>query len=455
MAIVHPVGPPENDSERKAIAFLKEHLPHHYHLFHNLELPTLSGFPYQYDLIIVGEYAVYAVEIKGYGGHIRGNAQEWELESGAVYRSPIPLTNRKARILASYLHNQNQLLERVWVQAVILLTDDYVEIDLNDRQAGRVVRLDQAVAYFLDLRRLDVSTDPVNHLTGTICDTISHQSRPLHRQHTIGDYQVLDTIGKNNLYTTWLAEHQLLRTKRRFILKVYSFDIYAESEMRRRQRHRILRAANALHMLPSHRNIVRAHPPFPWEDDKIVLPLEWVDGYSLRGLLDAGTEMNLGRKVNIVRQMCEGLHHSHLHGVVHRDLRPDNVIVPHQGPVKLVNFDCARIEGVDLQTISSWVGRQLDQRYVAPEVWGDCGAASPASDQYAAGVILFEFLTGQPPYEKVREVVAAGGLLSRPSQINPGLSSKVDKVVSRMCAFEPESRYRNLGRVVQTLATVS
>lgn len=122
--------------------------------------------------------------------------------------------------------------------------------------------------------------------------------------------------------------------------------------------------------------------------------------------------------------------------------------------MKLVNFDCARIEGVDLETISSWVGRQLDQRYVAPEVWGDCGAASPASDQYAAGVILFELLTGRTPYEKLREVVAAGGLPRRPTQVNPHLFPKVDKVIACMCAFEPKKRYRNLGRVVQALATI-
>lgn len=454
MAIVHPIGSPENDSERKAIAFLKERLPGNHHLFHNLELPTPSGLPYEYDLIVVGEYAVYAVEVKGYRGHVRGNAQEWELESVAIYKSPIPLTNRKAKVLASYLHSQNQSLKRVWVQAVIFLTDNQAEVDLDDRQVGRVVRLDQAVAYLLDPHRLDASTDRIDHLTGTICDTISHQFRPLRRPHEIGDYRVLDTIGKNNLYTTWLAEHRLIRTQRRFILKVYSFDIYAEPEMRLRQREHILREANALHKLPDHRNIVRAYPPFPWEDDKIVLPLEWVDGYSLRGLLDANVEMSLHRKVNIARQICEGLHHSHLHGIVHRDLRPDNVIVSHQGPVKLVNFDCARIEGVDLETISSWVGRQLDQRYVAPEVWGDCGAASPASDQYAAGVILFELLTGRPPYEKLREAVAAGGLPRRPTQINPHLSPKVDKVIACMCAFEPKKRYRNLGRVVQALATI-
>ena len=92
MAVVHAIGMPENDSERKAIDFMAKHLPDEsYIIFHNLELPAQSGLPYEYDLIIVGEYAVYVVEIKGYRGRIRGNALEWELRSGAIYRSPFPL----------------------------------------------------------------------------------------------------------------------------------------------------------------------------------------------------------------------------------------------------------------------------------------------------------------------------------------------------------------------------
>ena len=75
MAIVHAVGLPENDSERKAVSYLADHLPgDDYIIFHNLELPNERGLPYEYDVIVVGEYAVYVIEVKGYQGRIRGNA---------------------------------------------------------------------------------------------------------------------------------------------------------------------------------------------------------------------------------------------------------------------------------------------------------------------------------------------------------------------------------------------
>jgi serine/threonine protein kinase len=273
-------------------------------------------------------------------------------------------------------------------------------------------------------------------------------------KHLPGDYHVFHNLERNNLYTTWLARHRLIHTQGRFVLKAYHFDIYASPDERRRQRERILRDAEALHRLAGHPNIVQAHLPFPWQDNQIVLPLEWVDGYSLRGLLDAGEALAFSRKIDIVRQVCEGLAYAHGNGVIHRDVRPDNAIVPSQGPVKLVNFDCARVKGDNLRTIATRLGRQLDQRYVAPEVWRDPRAASPASDLYSAGIMLFELLTGKPPYQKIREVIAAKGLPSMPTQIKPGLSSDVDEVISCMCAFQPQDRYKSLTQAVEDLTII-
>ena len=455
MAIVHAIGAPENESERTAIKYFAERLPDTYTVFHNLELPTASGFPYEYDQIVVGEHAVYVVEVKGYQGLIRGNAQEWELESGAIRKSPIPFNNKKAKIVGERLERRNRALSGAWVQPLVVLTDDRVRVQLNDDQADRVLRLDQAIAYMLNPRALPVRVDPLGAKVNQIRDAIIHQFRPLRRQHEIGDYRVLETISKNNLYTTLLAEHRMLRTSGRFVLKVYHFNIYASDAERQKQEEWITRDANALHQLRGHPNIVRAMPPFPWENNQRVLPLEWVDGYSLRGLMDTHTSMTFSDKVGLVRQICEGLRHAHTHGVIHRDMRPDNVIVPRKGPVKIVNFDCARIEGADLPTIASRVGRHLDQRYVAPEVWNNPGAVSQAADIYATGVILFELLTGQPPYAKIRDLFVANGLPRLPRQIDRGLPDDVDEVVQRMCAFDPNDRYPSLDEAIEDLTIIA
>lgn len=454
MANVRAVGSPENESERKAINYFAERLPDDYTIFHNLELPTASGFPYEYDQIIVGEHAVYVVEVKGYQGLIRGNAQEWELESGAIRKSPIPLNNKKAKIVGDRLQRRNRVLADAWIQPLVVLTDDRARVQLNDDQANCVLRLDEAVGFMVDPRALPVRTDPLGTKASHIRDAIINQFRPLRRQHEIGDYRVLETISKNNLYTTLLAEHRMLRMSGRFVLKVYHFNIYASDAERQKQEEWITRDANALHQIAGHPNIVRAMPPFPWEDNQRVLPLEWIDGYSLRGLLDTHTSITFSEKVGLVRQICEGLRHAHAHGVLHRDMRPDNVIVPRGGPLKIVNFDCSRIEGEDLPTIASRVGRHLDQRYVAPEVWNEPGAVSRAADIYATGVILFELLTGQVPYSKIRDVFNASGLPKLPRQIDTSLPVDVDEVVRRMCAFDPGDRYPSLDEAIEDLMII-
>lgn len=453
MAIVQAVGKPENESERKAIEYFARHLPDdRYTIFHNLELVASSGQAYEYDLVIVGEYAVYSIEVKGYHGLIRGNAREWETEWGEINHSPIPLANKKAKILNSWLERYNLALKGIWVESLIVLTDEQTRIRLLDPQANRVMHLNEAVAFILNPQLLPNRPQSLAHFSRLICDGFSRYFRPLHRQQQIGEYQVLQTIGKNNLYTTLLAEHRAIR-KKRFTLKVYNLSFHEDTQTRAKHVEWMLRDANALQQLAGHENIVRANTPF-WDDTRLVLPLEWVEGYSLRGLLEAGANLDFTRTVDIVRQVCIGLQYAHSHGVIHRDVRPENIIVPNAGPVKLVNFDCARIEDADMPTIASRVGRQLDERYIAPEIWADPFYASITSDVYAAGIVLFEVLTGQTPYQHIKEVFAAQGLPRRPTQVKASLSLDADEVISRMCAFRIKERYSSLQEVIDDLAII-
>lgn len=447
MAIVHAVGQPENESERRAIAYFRDHLPgDDYVIFHNLELRA-GRVPSEYDLIIIGEHGVYPIEVKSYHGTIRGNAKDWEFDNGLILPSPLPRASNKARILQSRLERDSPALEKVFVApTLIVLTDDRARVELDDPEKSRVLHLDEAVDYILNTR-----ADSITQHTDRICRVLFHQFRPLRRENEIGDYSVLELISRNQLYATYLAKNKLIQSPGRFALKVYSPDPYASDVERTKQREWILRDGNALFRLNGHPNIVRAHPPFPWESNRIVLPLDWVDGYSLRALIDAKELLTQARKLDIARQVCQGLNFAHKHGVIHRDVRPDNVIVPREGDVKLVNFDCARIEGGDMATIASRVGRRLDERYVAPEVWENAAAASRASEVYSLGILLFELLTNQTPYAKIRELFAGHGLPHKPTELKPDLSQDVDELIAETCAFDPEARPKTLDAVIELI----
>jgi hypothetical protein len=442
MATIRSIGLPENDSERKAINYLKENLPDDYLIFTNMELPTRNGLPYEYDIVVVGEYAVYSIEVKGYRGEIKGNAFEWELDSGVIYKSPIPLSNKKAKIIGDRLKNYMPILEKVWVQSLILLTDDNARIKLNDPQSNRVLRLKEVKDYLLDPRQLQVSTGPIGRLKSLIVDAIAGQFKPLHRSHDVGDYRVIETVGKNNLHTTLLAQHKLLQINNLFLLKVYSFNVYDSPESQAKQRDWILRDATALLKLNRHNNIVQAYPPFAWLDNQIVLPVEWADGYSLKGLLAANEKIDFHRKLDIIQQLFDAIKFAHENNIIHRDIRPENIIIPKNGPVKLVNFDCAHFEDNNMRTIATRVGKHLDERYVAPEVWNNPGSVIFASDIYALGVVLFEMLVGRTPYQKIREVFEKKALPFLPSHLDNSLPVEADEIISGMCAFNPSERMK-------------
>jgi hypothetical protein len=116
-------------------------------------------------------------------------------------------------------------------------------------------------------------------------------------------------------------------------------------------------------------------------------------------------------------------------------------------PVGLSENESERVEGDNPQTIASRVRRQLPQRYVVPEVWPAPKTALSASSVVGGD----ELLTGQSPYQTVREVVAARGLPSAPTQINPDLPSDVDAIVTRMCAFRPQDRHATLAQAMEDL----
>lgn len=145
---------------------------------------------------MVAPHAVYHVEVKGYRGEIRGNAHQWTFENGAVQPSPIPLANKKTKILAGRLKRAGRL-DGVFVDTMILLTDDNARPRLKDDQAGRVVRLADAADYLSDPKRLPVSTDDITRLHNPICEALFGTARPGKKVQRIGLYDVRTPFGSS------------------------------------------------------------------------------------------------------------------------------------------------------------------------------------------------------------------------------------------------------------------
>jgi hypothetical protein len=467
MAIIHHIGEPENDSEAKAIRHLASQLPGDYRVVHNLELTPGHGLPYEYDIVVLGEHAVYHVEVKGYRGLIRGDRHQWIFENGGVYPSPIPLANKKTKILASMIKKRGRLLEDVFVETVVMLTDDRARAQLRDEQARRVVHLRDAADYLTDPARLPVQPAPILRLHDHICEVVLG-ARPSSKPKTIGLYDVLAQIGQHENRTVYLAEHRYIRVRPKTVLKVFHYDVYASKQQQEAQILAIFHDQEALRLLSGHPNIIQTGDFFAWGADSFVLPTEYVEqGRPLEVLLDKEEDKQIswGEKRVIIAGIAAGLRHAHQGGVIHRDVRPLNVVVAPGPEVKLVNFDIAKIEGAPSDVCLPDVQERLDPRYAAPEVWRDPRAATPASDVYSLGILFYELITGEQPYRHVDEVIAGERVpfdldllrreLSTPC-CEDFMAHPQDAIdtIQKMCAFDPAARYPGMDGVLEDLELI-
>src|SRR5262245_28043050 len=467
MAIIHRIGTPETDSEARAIKRFGKDLPDDYFVFHNFELTTGRGLPYEYDIAVLTPHALYHVEVKGYHGEIRGNPMQWIFENGSVYPSPIPLANKKTKVLAGKLKQHSRRLDGVFVETLILLTEDRARAKINDDQAGRVIHLRDAVERLSDPRYLPVSTGNVSALHDVVCEAL-FTTRPAQKVQRIGLYDIVMKLDQDDRFTLFLARHRCIHTQPLTVLKAYHLDVYASAAEKEYRLREIFHVQDAMRLLAPHPNLVRSGVMFAWRADCFVEPTDYaLSGQVLEWLLGKQSERALTweEKAGIIKGVAAGLAHAHRHGVIHRDVRPRNIVVGPRGVVKLGNFDLAYIPDAPNLSIAKSVRGHFDRRYVAPAVWKDPRDVLPASDVYSLGLVFYQLITGAPPRHDVESVLAGKGPaidaellaaeLSRTDSPNfMGDPAGAAEIIGRMCAPERSDRYATLADALEDLAII-
>lgn len=462
MAVIHRIGVPENESETTAIKRLGKKLPDDYIVFHNFEVTTGRGLPYEYDIAVLSPHALYHLEVKGYRGAIRGNPQQWVFENGSVYPSPIPLANKKSKVLAGKLRQYSRRLEDVFVETLILLTDDKARIKLNDAQAARVVHLNDVVDRLCEPSLLPVSTGNIKGAHTMVCEAL-FATRPSQPTRQIGLYDVIERLDQDDRFTVFLAKHRFIQTQPLSYLKVYHFDVYTTPEEKRYRLREVFHGQDTTRLLGAHPNLLQAGDMFAWSDDSFVEPTEYIEkGRRLETLLGDSPEWSLTwpERIQIIKSVGSGLAHAHRHGVIHRDVRPLNILVAPDGVVKLANFDLAFIPDAPNLSIAESVRDYFDPRYVAPAVWQNPSDVVPASDVYSLGLVFYQLITGQPPRHDVEAVLSGKGpaidtqlLAAELGRSDlPGDLAGAAEIIARMCAPERANLYATVADVMDDLA---
>ncbi len=248
-----------------------------------------------------------------------------------------------------------------------------------------------------------------------------------------GRYTVLQRIGSGGMADVWLAEDSHLQ--RQVALKV----LHARFAQDREFVERFRREAEAAAGL-QHPNVVAVFDRGE-VDGTYYIAMQYLEGRSLKQVIDAG--LTPEQAAGLIRQVLEGARFAHRHGVVHRDLKPQNVIVDAEGKATVTDFGIARAGVSEITQAGSVMGTP---HYLSPEQAQGFDVTA-VSDLYSIGVMLYEALTKRVPFEADSAVAIAMKQVSqapqRPSSINPQVSPALDAVVMRALEKEPGQRFQS------------
>ena len=191
------------------------------------------------------------------------------------------------------------------------------------------------------------------------------------------------------------------------------------------------------------------------EMDQLCIVMEWVDGRFLREILTKEGKLSVERATRIAVGVCESLEYIHSQGVVHRDLKPENIMVGEGDSTKLIDFGIAASEGMRRLTFSKFSNAMGTPDYISPEQIKR-RRSDGRSDLYALGVILFEMLTGQTPFNGPNSFAVMNDRLVNdpPSarEINPEISAPLQEIMYRAMERDPENRFSSAREFAAALA---
>jgi len=268
----------------------------------------------------------------------------------------------------------------------------------------------------------------------------------------LGDrYQLQDPIGRGGMATIYRARD--LRMDRTVAVKVLR-EVYSTDPKFVRRFQVEAKAASAL----QHPNIVQVYD-YGQTDGNYYIVMELVEGTDLRRYLRSRGVLDVDRAIIIAHDVSLGLGAAHRRDIVHRDVKPQNVLVGRGGSIKLTDFGIASVyKDINAERLTT-TGMTLGTvQYYAPEqAQGEI--VSPAADVYALGIVMYEMVTGRPPFDGDSPVAVAMQHIqdapTPPSHLNPNLTPALEEIILRCLEKVPEMRFRDgsqLARALETLA---
>ena len=246
-------------------------------------------------------------------------------------------------------------------------------------------------------------------------------------------YEILEVIGTGGMAVVYKARCH--RLNRLVAIKILKDEFIADEEFRRR-----FRAEGEAVAMLSHPNIVSVYDVSASDDANFIV-MELIEGITLKQYMEKKGVLNWKETLHFGIQIAKALEHAHDKGIVHRDIKPHNVMVLKNGSVKVTDFGIARVTSKSNTLTKEALG---SVHYISPEQ-AKGGWVDNRSDLYSLSVVMYEMMAGRPPYDGESPVAVAiqhinGGAVM-PSTLNPNIPGGLEQIIMKGMALDPKDRY--------------
>jgi len=261
-----------------------------------------------------------------------------------------------------------------------------------------------------------------------------------------GRYQVIERIGGGGMALVYRAHDILLN--RNVAIKVLRSQFVHDEEFIRRFRREAQSAASL-----SHPNVVSIYD-VGQEDEIHYIVMEYIEGKNLNEIIKERAPLQVDESVRIASQICDALDHAHQNQIIHRDIKPHNILIGRNGRVKVTDFGIARaVTSTTITQTGSVVG---SVHYFSPE-HAKGVTTGEKSDLYSLGIVLYQMLTGSLPFLGESPISIALKHLQEdfeePKKLNPLIPQSVENVILKSMRKNPEERYHSAKEMLQDLET--
>jgi len=384
-------------------------------LLTNLEIfdPQTNRY-FETDLVIISRFGIYIVELKHWSGKVEIRANSW-LQNNSFYKpDPHKANGFKAKLLKGVCDRRFPQFPVVYFESVVVLTNPDVQaVGASSAKTTSNNPTFDSIDRFIEYLK-NQRTTKAALLTDLQCRGLADYVRKLHtaappRDFLFPGYEIVERLYQQTDRAEVVAKRTDIRHRRLSRLRIFFSPTDKDEAEKRRAHERATATLNAVAKIGDHPNVLKVWS-IPNENNYVVEGSDWSETGTLEDLLEREGALTIERATKIAAGLARGLHAAHQQCVIHRAVSPENVLMVDDTP-KLMNFDLSFQLEEDRVTVIPDTAKLKRVPYIAPEIYSGGAGPESTADLFSVGVILYEMLTGKPPFKCSTDLERSGGRL--------------------------------------------